>query len=40
MKYLTKFRTPQNVRPATLLKKIFLETSEEQLFSEGLKGIF
>ena len=33
MKYLFKFKTPQNVRPATILKNIFLKTPEEQLFS-------
>ena len=30
----------QKVRPATLIKNIFSKTSEGQLFSERLKGIF
>ena len=33
MKHLFKFKTPQNVRPATILTNIFLKTPEEQLFS-------
>ena len=34
------YKTLQNVRPVTLIKKIFLETSQGQLFSERLKDIF
>ena len=39
LKHLTKFEIPQKLRPGTLVKSIFLKTSEAQVLSERLKYI-
>ena len=39
LKHPTEFKIPKKLRPGTLLKKIFLETSEAQVLSERLKYI-
>ena len=39
LKHLTKFKIPQKLRPGTLVKSIFVKTSEAQVLSERVKYI-